>query len=397
MKDALSLRADTAREIDTLDINVLGVIMLCIVDSCFGNDAPLGPRTGGGNGKGGSSGVDDDGFIEVKKKKSSVNNRGSKYIKLVSVIPKTTFRPKVNQSTVVISPKMAPFIGKKNVSTSVESISKASTSGMHVEGKSSTHIVDKINRIDKHLMDGKCMLVDEDGKPLEKVDSLGDHVGDDEVEYVDNDMARYLALNSSGVGYGTNSLLEQWNNSYRDADYDYDPYDNDMYEGHEIPDNLHVAKKDFDWLDKVIEGFVNERLKYRESKLPRFGDMLDSLLYYSQDTDATFISSTSRPYLWDPRYRESPMECFRDSFLRNKLDFKGQHFEFIPFGSGRRRCPALPLAHRMVSLIRTAFVYHFDWKLPHPKEEMDMNEVCGLTLIKATPLVATPIPFKGLD
>ncbi|GKD94166.1 geraniol 8-hydroxylase-like protein [Tanacetum coccineum] len=63
----------------------------------------------------------------------------------------------------------------------------------------------------------------------------------------------------------------------------------------------------------------------------------------------------------------------------------------------RRRCPALPLAHRMVSLIRTAFVYHFDWKLPHPKEEMDMNEVCGLTLIKATPLVATPIPFKRLD
>nr|GFB87715.1 geraniol 8-hydroxylase-like [Tanacetum cinerariifolium] len=97
----------------------------------------------------------------------------------------------------------------------------------------------------------------------------------------------------------------------------------------------------------------------------------------------------------DERHWENPMEFLPDRFLKKKLlDYKGQNFEFIPFGSGRRRCPGMPLAHRMVSLIVASFVYHFDWKLPFPKEEMDMNDVFGLTLLKAKPLIATPIPFN---
>ncbi|GKE05450.1 geraniol 8-hydroxylase-like protein [Tanacetum coccineum] len=223
------------------------------------------------------------------------------------------------------------------------------------------------------------------------------------------------------------------------------------------PQNIRgQAKKAFDWLDKVIEGFVDERLKQRESKLPRFGDMLDSFLDYSQENEAKFnlnqikallmdlfiagtdtVSNTitwtmtelllnpdillrvreeesqklepegkveeskvlDLPYLqaviketmrlhfaapllaphktlaemkignyivpkntqiivnaWaiarDERHWENPMEFLPDRFLKNKLlDYNGQNFEFIPFGSGRRRCPGMPLAHRMVSLI----------------------------------------------
>lgn len=57
-------------------------------------------------------------------------------------------------------------------------------------------------------------------------------------------------------------------------------------------------------------------------------------------------------------------------------------------------CPGMPLAHRVVSLMVASFVYHFDWKLPHAKKEMDMNCIFGITLIRATSLVATPIPAK---
>ncbi|GJS20813.1 hypothetical protein Tco_0449445 [Tanacetum coccineum] len=32
--------------------------------------------------------------------------------------------------------------------------------------------------------------------------------------------------------------LEQWRETYENADYEYDPYDDDMYEGQEIPDNI---------------------------------------------------------------------------------------------------------------------------------------------------------------
>ncbi|GKA90438.1 hypothetical protein Tco_0812308, partial [Tanacetum coccineum] len=73
-------------------------------------------------------------------------------------------------------------------------------------------------------------------EPTKEVDYLGDHDSEDEVESVDNDMAHSMA--TERVGCGTNSLLEQWRDCYGNGDYDEDPYDDDMYEGHDIPDNI---------------------------------------------------------------------------------------------------------------------------------------------------------------
>ncbi|GKB51322.1 retrotransposon protein, putative, ty1-copia subclass, partial [Tanacetum coccineum] len=101
---------------------------------------------------------------------------------------------------------------------------------------STTSIVDKIGKLEKLIIDGKVTLVDDDGKPLKKVDYPGDHDSEDEVESVDNDMARSMA--SERVGFGTKSLLEQWRDSYENGDYDEDPYDDDMYEGQDLPDKI---------------------------------------------------------------------------------------------------------------------------------------------------------------
>ncbi|GJT98799.1 beta-caryophyllene synthase [Tanacetum coccineum] len=62
---------------------------------------------------------------------------------------------------------------------------------------------------------------------------LGIVESDSEMEVVFDETA-YLWISTSGKdgsdkGYGTNSLLEQWRDSYPDND-DYDPYDDDMYE-----------------------------------------------------------------------------------------------------------------------------------------------------------------------
>ncbi|PKU83349.1 Cytochrome P450 71A1 [Dendrobium catenatum] len=44
----------------------------------------------------------------------------------------------------------------------------------------------------------------------------------------------------------------------------------------------------------------------------------------------------------DPMYWEKQEEFWPDRFLNsNTVDFKGQNFEFTPFGSGRRRCPGI--------------------------------------------------------
>ncbi|KAL7155034.1 hypothetical protein ABFS83_03G046700 [Erythranthe nasuta] len=82
-----------------------------------------------------------------------------------------------------------------------------------------------------------------------------------------------------------------------------------------------------------------------------------------------------------------------ERFLDSKINFKGHDFEFIPFGSGRRICPGMPLAHIMVHLMVASLIHDFEWKLePGMKpEEIDLNEMFGLSLHKAVPLKAFPV------
>ncbi|GJV46548.1 putative RNA-directed DNA polymerase [Tanacetum coccineum] len=73
---------------------------------------------------------------------------------------------------------------------------------------STTLIIENINKMERLIIDGKVILVDDKGKPLKQVDSLGDYDSEDEVASVDSDMTNFLA--SGKVRYDTHSLLEQW-------------------------------------------------------------------------------------------------------------------------------------------------------------------------------------------
>nr|GEZ90573.1 hypothetical protein [Tanacetum cinerariifolium] len=87
------------------------------------------------------------------------------------------------------------------------------------------------------------------GKPLKKVAYLDDHDSKDEVELVDNDMTCFMALER--VSFDTNSLLEQLRDTYENADYDYDLYEDDTYEGQEIFDKIRSI---CDNLDITVQG-----------------------------------------------------------------------------------------------------------------------------------------------
>nr|GFB23198.1 hypothetical protein [Tanacetum cinerariifolium] len=90
------------------------------------------------------------------------------------------------------------------------------------------------------------------GKPLENVDYSGEYDSEDEVASVDNEMTSFLAKKD---GYGTQSLLEQWRKSYKNDEYEYDPYDDDMYEGQEIPKKFQAI---CDYLDIRVRGRRNK-------------------------------------------------------------------------------------------------------------------------------------------
>ncbi|KAM7497499.1 hypothetical protein LguiA_021913 [Lonicera macranthoides] len=90
----------------------------------------------------------------------------------------------------------------------------------------------------------------------------------------------------------------------------------------------------------------------------------------------------------DPKSWDDPLSFKPERFLGSKIDFRGQHFEFIPFGAGRRICPALRLANRTLALVLGSLLHEFDWELDSQVaiEEIDMKEKMGLTLRKLVPL-----------
>nr|GEU95622.1 hypothetical protein [Tanacetum cinerariifolium] len=75
---------------------------------------------------------------------------------------------------------------------------------------STTPIIEKIDKIERLIIDGTATFVDDEGKRLTRVNSLGNHDREDEVA----------------------------SESYEDGEYDYDPSGDDMYEGHDIPNMI---------------------------------------------------------------------------------------------------------------------------------------------------------------
>ncbi|GAA0148149.1 oxygenase [Lithospermum erythrorhizon] len=91
----------------------------------------------------------------------------------------------------------------------------------------------------------------------------------------------------------------------------------------------------------------------------------------------------------DPEYWSDPFSFKPERFLDSNVDYKGQYFNFIPFGSGSRISPGLPLAHRLVHLILGSLIHEFDWEL-EDSLPLDMSEKMGLTVRKLEPVRVIP-------
>nr|GEX74427.1 cytochrome P450 [Tanacetum cinerariifolium] len=94
----------------------------------------------------------------------------------------------------------------------------------------------------------------------------------------------------------------------------------------------------------------------------------------------------------DPKVWSDPEKFMPERFLGVEIDYRGQNFELIPFGGGRRMCPGLNIAHRMLHLMLSSFIYNFDWKLEGNLrvEDLDMSEKFGLALPRNVPLMLVP-------
>ncbi|KAH9776483.1 cytochrome P450 71A22 [Citrus sinensis] len=86
----------------------------------------------------------------------------------------------------------------------------------------------------------------------------------------------------------------------------------------------------------------------------------------------------------DPEHWEHPFEFRPERFLNSSIDLKGNNFELIPFGVGRRGCPGMNFAMPLIELALANLLHRFDWKLPPGMriEDLDMEEAPGMTMHK---------------
>ncbi|OWM71893.1 hypothetical protein CDL15_Pgr017776 [Punica granatum] len=93
----------------------------------------------------------------------------------------------------------------------------------------------------------------------------------------------------------------------------------------------------------------------------------------------------------DPTIWENPDEFDPERFMNSNVDYSGNHFNYLPFGSGRRICAGIAMAERMVMYSLATILHSFDWELPKG-EKLDLSEQFGIVMKKKVALIAILTP-----
>ena len=149
-----------------------------------------------------------------------------------------------------------------------------------------------------------------------------------------------------------------------------------------------------------LQAIVKETFRLHPStplSLPRIAAENCEINGYFIPKDSTLLVN-----VWaiarDPDMWADPLEFRPGRFLpggeKPNVDVRGNDFEVIPFGAGRRICAGMSLGLRMVQLLTASLIHGFNWDLPNGQvaEKLNMEEAYGLTLQRASPLMVHPRP-----
>ncbi|CAL4957873.1 unnamed protein product [Urochloa decumbens] len=99
----------------------------------------------------------------------------------------------------------------------------------------------------------------------------------------------------------------------------------------------------------------------------------------------------------DPNYWDSAEEFMPERFMEGgnafAMDYRGNDFLYLPFGTGRRICPGISFAISGIEVMLANLVYHFNWELPPESKDrgINMSESFGVTVHRTEKLVLVPV------
>ncbi|XP_057762772.1 cytochrome P450 71D8-like [Arachis stenosperma] len=95
----------------------------------------------------------------------------------------------------------------------------------------------------------------------------------------------------------------------------------------------------------------------------------------------------------DPEYWHDAEKFIPERFDGNcSIGFRGNSFEYLPFGAGRRICPGIAFGLATIMFPLALLLYHFNWELPGAikAEDLDMTEHFGLAMERKNDLCLIP-------
>lgn len=117
-------------------------------------------------------------------------------------------------------------------------------------------------------------------------------------------------------------------------------------------------------------------------RIPKNTRVLINVWAIGRDAEAWKDAEAFRPSRFDAAGDEA------------ETDYRGGHFHLLPFGAGRRSCPAMQLGMHAVEMALARLLHGFEWSLPNgmAPEDLDMEEAYGATAPRAVRLCAVPVP-----
>ncbi|CAK8562305.1 unnamed protein product [Lathyrus sativus] len=143
-----------------------------------------------------------------------------------------------------------------------------------------------------------------------------------------------------------------------------------------------------------LQAIVKETLRIHPAAPILGRESTESCIVYGYEIPANTVLFVN---LWsmgrNPKVWENPLEFKPERFMSQdiKFDVRGQNFEFMPFGTGRRTCPGTSSTLQVVPTNLAAMIQCFEWKVAGDGK-VNMEEKAAMSLPRAHPLMCVPIP-----